>query len=119
MPGFVYPCTCPMGCVVGNTAQCEMDKVTRNSCKMCRYTKCKSAGMVMEWVLSAYIPRVEKQKCFTKKKVSNNCVEVVSTTDEPNNVKADLSIDEVIDKMKESFHQAFVIDPKVVNRISE
>ena len=71
--------------------------------------------MVMEWVLSAYIPRVEKQKCFTKKKVSNNSTNFVRTTDEPNNVKADLSIDEVIDKMKESFHQAFVIDPKVVN----
>ena len=31
-----------------------MDKVTRNTCKFCRYLKCKDTGMVYKWVLSAY-----------------------------------------------------------------
>ena len=44
-----------------------MNKVTRNTCKFCRYMKCKDTGMVNKWVLSAYkINKGEKKDQSTK-----------------------------------------------------
>ena len=91
-----------------------MDKVTRNSCKLCRYTKCKSAGMVMEWVLSAYIPRVGKKKCLPKKQkyIDNN--ETISTTDKQNEEHFEpLPISKVVADTKKNYNQAFSIDKMV------
>ena len=91
-----------------------MNEVTRNSCKLCRYTKCKSAGMVMEWVLSAYIPRVGKKKCLRKKQkyIDNN--ETNSNTDKQNEENIDhLPISRVVADTKKNYNQAFSIDKKV------
>ena len=91
-----------------------MDKVTRNSCKLCRYTKCKSAGMVMEWVLSAYIPRVGKKKCLPKKQqcIDNN--ETISTTNKENEENIEhLPISRVVADTKKIYNQAFSIDKMV------
>ena len=54
-----------------------MDKVTRNTCKFCRYLKCKDTGMVSKWVLSAYKINSEDQenksiKCNEQKGRSNS-----------------------------------------------
>ena len=115
IPGFVYPCTCPIGCIVEDRAQCEMNKLTRNNCKMCRYTKCKSAGMVMKWVLSAYTPKVEKQRSLKKTNASSNSTEVLPTTKNTKyHEKSNLSVDEAISNMKQTHDQALVIDIKVM-----
>ena len=115
IPGFVYPCTCPIGCIVGDRVQCEMNKLTRNNCKLCRYTKCKSAGMVMKWVLSAYTPRVEKQRSSKPTKASSNGTKDFFTTDDTIYHETNsLSVDETISNMKQTNDQALVIDIKVI-----
>ena len=117
-PGFVYPCTCPIGCIVGDRAQCEMNKLTRNNCKMCRYTKCKSAGMVMKWVLSAYTPKVEKQRSLKKTNASSNSTEFLPTTKNTKyHEKSNLSVDESISNMKQTQDQALLIDMKVIKYV--
>ena len=91
-----------------------MDKVTRLSCKLCRFTKCKSAGMVLKWVVSAHIPRVGKKKCLAKKDecIDNN--ENISTTDKQIEEHFEhLSISRVIADTKKNYNQAFSIDKKV------
>ena len=111
----MYPCTCPIDCIVGDRAQCEMNKLTRNDCKMCRYTKCKSAGMVVERVLSAYTPRVEQHKSSKKTRESSNGRKVFRTKNNTNsNEKNNSTIDEIIRNMKQTHDQALVIDIKVI-----
>ena len=111
----MYPCTCPIDCIVGDRAQCEMNKLTRNDCKMCRYTKCKSAGMVVEWVLSAYTPRVEQQSSSKKTRESSNGTKVFRTKNNTNsNEENNSPIDEIIRNMKQTHDQALVIDIKVI-----
>ena len=91
-----------------------MDRVTRNSCKLCRYTKCKSAGMVMEWVVSAHIPRVEKPKAVQKKKCPSKNIKNYPNTDQQIGRESDeLSIEEIISNMRRMYNQAFIIDMKV------
>ena len=91
-----------------------MDKVTRNSCKLCRYTKCKSAGMVMEWVLSAYIPRVGKKKCLPKKSMPGDDNETISTTDKPHKENIQhLPISRIVADTRKAYNQAFSIEKKV------
>ena len=118
IPGFVFPCTCPIGCIVEDRPQCEMNKLTRNNCKMCRYTKCTSAGMVMKWVISAYTPRVEKQRSLKKTNASSNSTEVFPTAKNSKyHEKNNSSLDETISNMKQIHDQALVIDIKVMKYI--
>ena len=115
IPGYMYPCTCKTGCIVGDKAQCKMNKLTRNTCKMCRYTKCKSAGMSMKLVRSAYITRVDKHRSSHKKKESINSKNVFPTAN--NKIcheKSNSPLDETISNMKQNYDQAFVIDMKVI-----
>ena len=85
---------------------------------MCRYTKCKSAGMVMKWVLSAYTPRVEKQRFSKKTNASSNSTELFPTTKNTgNHDKNNSSVDETISNMKQIHDQALVIDMKVMKYI--
>ena len=120
IPGFVYPCTCPIGCIIGDRAQCEMNKLTRNNCKMCRYTKCKSAGMVMKWVLSACTPKVEKQRPCRKRKKSSNGTKDFSTSTSTNcHEMNSSSVDETISNMKQTHNQALVIDMTVIKWLLE
>ena len=82
---------------------------------MCRYTKCKSAGMVMKWVLSAYTPRVEKQRSSKPTKASSNGTTDLSTTnDSIYHETNSLPVDETISNMKQTNDQALVIDIKVI-----
>ena len=56
-----YNCKCKQNCLDKNQILCTLNKNTRNNCKHCRYTKCvSSAGMVSQWVLEQYIPKVGK-----------------------------------------------------------
>ena len=111
----MYPCTCPVGCIVGDRAQCKMNKLTRNNCKMCRFTKCKSAGMVNEWVVSAYTPRVDQERSSKKTKPSSNGTKVFRTTNNTKyNEKNNSPLDELISNMKQIYDQALVIDIKVI-----
>ena len=72
-PDYVHPCSCIEGCRQKNIAVCTMTKISRNSCKFCRYMKCRSAGMVKEWVLSAYLVKSkEGEKKPTKSKIGSN-----------------------------------------------
>ena len=49
-----------------------MNRDTRNSCRFCRYMKCRSAGMVKEWVLSAYLVKSkDAEKTSIKPKVDS------------------------------------------------
>ena len=82
---------------------------------MCRYTKCKSSGMVMKWVLSAYTPRVEKQRSSKATKASSNGTKDLSTAKctiyhETNNSP----VNETIINMKQTHDEALVIDIKVI-----
>ena len=48
-------------------AICLINKVTRNFCKYCRYLRCQNlAGMSQAWVVSAHMPKVEKNPKCTK-----------------------------------------------------
>ena len=59
--GFEYSCKCIEGCIQKQEAICLISKVTRNFCKYCRYLRCQnSAGMSKAWVVSAHMPKVEK-----------------------------------------------------------
>ena len=49
-----------------------MNRDTRNSCRFCRYLKCRSAGMVKEWVLSAYLVKSkDAEKTSMRSKVDS------------------------------------------------
>ena len=118
IPVFVHPCTCPKGCVFEDKAHCKMDRVTRNSCKLCRYTKCRSAGMIVEWVISAHIPRVEKPKSTQKKKRSyKNTKDYHHTDQQIECIVDEVSVEETISNMKQMYSQAFVVDMKVLKYI--
>ena len=70
--------------------------------------------MVMEWVLSAYIPRVGKKKCLPKKQKYLDNNETISTTDKQNEENIDhLPISRVVADTKKNYNQAFSIDKKV------
>ena len=48
-------------------AICLINMVTRNFCKYCRYLRCQNqAGMSQAWVVSAHMPKVEKNPKYTK-----------------------------------------------------
>ena len=82
---------------------------------MCRFTKCKSAGMVNEWVLSAYTPRVEQQRSSKKTKASSKgMTDFPSTTATNYNGKNDAPFDEIISNMKQTHEKALIIDMKVI-----
>ena len=85
---------------------------------MCRFTKCKSAGMVNEWVLSAYTPRVELQRSSKKTKASSIGTKVFQTTNNTKyNEKNNSPLDELISNMKQTHDQALVIDIKVIKYV--
>ena len=64
---FEYSCKCIEGCLQKQEAICPISKVTRNFCKYCRYLRClNSAGMCTAWVVSAQMPKVEKNPKMTK-----------------------------------------------------
>ena len=95
-----------------------MNKLTRNSCKMCRFTKCESAGMVNKWVPSAYIPRVEQQRSTKKTEASSNGAKVFQTTNNTiYNENNNSPLDELISNMKQTHEQALVIDIKVIKYV--
>ena len=82
---------------------------------MCRFTKCKSAGMVNEWVISAYTPRVEQQRSSKKTKASSEGMTDFLTTATANyNGKNDAPFDEIISNMKQTHDKALIIDMKVI-----
>ena len=55
-PGFKYSCKCIDKCFDKDQFSCdEYGRYGKNGCKYCRFMKCReSAGMVDEWVVSAY-----------------------------------------------------------------
>ena len=74
-----------------------------------------SAGMVMEWVISAHIPRVEKPKSVQKKTSSFVTMKDYHNTDQQIESKfVKLSIEETISNMKQLYNQAFVVDMMVL-----
>ena len=71
----MHPCSCIEGCREKNKAICTLNKDTRNSCRFCRYIKCRSAGMVKEWVLSAYLEKdKDAEKISIEPKLANKRV---------------------------------------------
>ena len=59
--GFRYFCNCAENCSEKEQPTCDVNKLTRNNCKYCRYEKCKDlAGMNSQWVISAHIPKVKR-----------------------------------------------------------
>ena len=59
--GFRYFCNCTENCWKNKTPICDINKLTRNNCKYCRYEKCMDlAGMNTQYVISAYIPKVKR-----------------------------------------------------------
>ena len=89
-PDFEYKCKCIEGCLHKQEAICLISKVTRNFCKYCRYLRClNSAGMSKAWVVSANMPRVEKNPKMTKqdnkkekKKVEEKPINECSTNED-------------------------------------
>jgi len=68
-----YYCKCAEGCFEKQETVCMISKLTRNRCKYCRYTRCEnSAGMVKEWVVSAYIPTVKRMSKGAKSRNSKD-----------------------------------------------
>ena len=60
--GFRYFCNCVENCWKKEEPICDVNKLTRNNCKYCRYEKCMNrAGMNSQWVISAHIPKVERK----------------------------------------------------------
>ena len=71
--------------------------------------------MVMEWVLSAYIPRVGKKKCLSRKNMPRDDNETISTTDKPNKENIQhLPISNIVADTRKAYNQAFSIDKKVL-----
>ena len=59
--GYRYFCNCVENCWNKEQPICDVNKLTRNNCKYCRYEKCMNmAGMKKQWVISAYIPKVKR-----------------------------------------------------------
>ena len=60
----MYTCRCPENCEEKGNTLCTITIKSRGAaCKYCRYQKClKLAGLVPKWVVSQYIPKVERQK---------------------------------------------------------
>ena len=74
--------------------------------------------MIMEWVISAHIPRVEKPKTAQKKKrPSKNTKDNHHTDKHIDCIIDEVSIEETISNMKQMYSQAFVVDMKVLEYI--
>ena len=60
----MYKCSCTEKCAEKGKTLCTITIKSRpTSCKYCRYQKClKLAGLVPKWVVSQYIPKVERRK---------------------------------------------------------
>jgi len=72
-PDFVLNCSCAERCFEKSRLICKITPSTRKSCKYCRYKRCqKNAGMVKNWVLSAYKLTVEKENTFPKEETNAN-----------------------------------------------
>jgi len=60
----MYTCCCKEECFEKGNTLCTITLESRAaSCKYCRYQKCLNlAGLVPKWVVSQYIPKVERRK---------------------------------------------------------
>ena len=73
--GFRYFCNCVENCWKKEQPTCDVNKLTRNNCKYCRYEKCiHLAGMNSQWVISAHIPKIKRKP---KKQVETSKTKVV------------------------------------------
>ena len=64
-----YLCKCNQNCKTKKEVRCLINKITRNFCKYCRLTRCLTlGGMAKKWVISQYIPNVERMKPTRKVK---------------------------------------------------
>merc|ERR1712179_142734 len=72
-PDFVLNCSCTERCFENSRIICKISPSTRKSCKYCRYKRCqKNAGMVKNWVLSAFKLTVEKENTFPNEETNAN-----------------------------------------------
>ena len=92
-PDYEHPCSCIEGCRQKDKAVCTMNRDTRNSCRFCRYMKCRNAGMVKEWVLSAYLVKSkDAEKTSIRPKVDSKKKAVSKDDNNSNSQKENKSL---------------------------
>ena len=91
--------------------------MTRTHCKYCRYIKCQSAGMVKEWVMSAYTPRVDKERKLQKgRKRELRAMEedTFKKRKDMNIQQNDAKILDIIEEIEMNYNQINCNDEKVI-----